>query len=157
MTWAEILVILEDHWAQFQKEGVLVSLKDWNQYGSRDSLINEIVDSQSKHRKKLDQACFQFANTRKLPALDREQAFWFFARLHVARSAVKFFLASKRSKGLIFPNPDDGVATDSILEYLLVNYWYYTGKLQFLGEMIFQPPEQFDPLAQLPDPEMPEP
>jgi hypothetical protein len=66
---------------------------------------------------------------------------------------VKFFLTCKRSRGWVFPDSDKDVPDRSVLETLLVQYWFFQGRAAFLGSIFFSQMGPFDPLAELPDPE----
>ena len=80
--------------------------------------------------------------------------YWLYARLYAARVLVKFAADSKRTKGYVFPDPEEAVSENSILEHVLVRYWHFLGKHEFLGSLIFAPMGPFDPLADLPEPEI---
>jgi hypothetical protein len=67
---------------------------------------------------------------------------------------VRFFLRSKRTRGWVFPDSDKDVPERSVLETLLVQYWLFEGRAAFLGSIIFSPMGPFDPLAEIPDPDV---
>jgi acyl transferase domain-containing protein len=77
MAWREILSILETELANFSDPPErLKSLRDWKQYASRGAAIDASQFYESEHRKTVDTACLQFAETRTWPQVDQEQLFW---------------------------------------------------------------------------------
>ena len=159
MGWPEILSILEGELDKLaDRPERLKSLRDWKdfeKYPARETAINAMQFDESANRRELDKACLQFASKGTWPTLPHEQMYWLYARLSAARDLVNFCLASKRSKGWVFPDPDEAISTESLLEHVLVKYWHFLGKHQFLGDLIFAPMGPFDRLADLPEPDFP--
>lgn len=154
MGWAEILSILDGELANLADiPERLKSLRNWENYESREALIDALKFDESKHDRIATRACVQFAETRKWPELNQEQLFWIYARLRAAHDLVNFFLGSKRSRGWVVPDPDKDVPERSILEQVLVQYWLFSGRAAFLGSIVFDPMGPCDPLANLPDPD----
>lgn len=151
MGWPEILSILEAERQLFSPE-ILGALKDWTRYESRAAAIDAMKFDESGTQRILDRACQQFASKRNWPDIDREQKYWLYGRLTAACDLVNFCVCSKRSKGWVFPAPDKDVSIESILEQILVRYWYFGGREYFLGKLIFGAMGPFDPLAGLPEP-----
>lgn len=155
MGWPEILSTLEAELAMLSdRPERLKSLRDWKQYESREAAIDALKFDESTYWRTANTACIQFAETRTWPQLSQAELFWIYARLDAARALVKFFLACKRSRGWVFPDSDKAVPERSVLETLLVQYWLFAGKAAFLGSTIFDPMGPFDPLADLPEPDM---
>jgi hypothetical protein len=158
MGWPEILSILEGELDKLaDRPERLKSLKDWKdgeQFPTREAAINAMKFDESANQRTLDRACIEFAEGRTWPTLTREQMYWLYARLYAARVLVKFAADSKRTKGYVFPHPEEAVSENSILEHVLVRYWHFLGKHEFLGSLIFAPMGPFDPLADLPEPEI---
>ncbi len=153
MSWPEILSILQGELSHLtDRPERLKSLRDWKQYESREAAIDALKFDESTHQQIVMRACVQFAETRIWPQLTQEQLFWIYARLHVARVLVRFFLKSKRSRGWVIPDSDVDVPVRSILEELLVMYWSHQGRVAFLGSIVFDPMGPFDPLADIPEP-----
>lgn len=153
MGWPEILSILETELDKLSdRPERLKSLRDWSRYETREAAINALKSDESAHERIVHTACTEFAEKRTWPQLDQDQLYWIYARLSAARDLVKFFLASKRSRGWVVPDPDIDVPERSILETILVRYWVFGGRAAFLGSKIFDPMGPFDPLADLPEP-----
>lgn len=153
MSWPEILEILEGELGHCEDSPErLKSLRNWKQYESREAAIDAAKFDESTHRKIAQQACVQFSETRTWPEVTQDQLFWIYARLSVARDLVKFFQVCKRSRGWVFPYSEEGVPERSVLETLLVQYWFFQGKAAFLGSIFFDQMGPFDPLAELPEP-----
>jgi hypothetical protein len=153
--WPEILRILEAELDNFEdRPERLKWLKDWkdeNKYPSRKAAIDAMKSDESNNRRILDQACLQFASKRTWPDINHEQKYWLYARLSAARDLVSFVLRSKRSKGWVFPDYDKDVSIESILEHVLVTYWHFLGRCEFLGSLIFSPMGPFDARADIPE------
>lgn len=81
--------------------------------------------------------------------------YWLYARLRAARDIVKFCSDSRRTRGWVFPHSEKDVSVESVLEHVLIRYWYSLGKYEFLGSLIFAPMGPFDPLADLSEPDFP--
>lgn len=124
MDWADIYQDLADE--MDSHADAAATLREKKIVDIRNLLLIEPSESQT-----IDSACRQYAKTGRWPALSQNQIILAYVRMGQAAKCAELF-ASHQSQ--VFPTEYLNQQKAIVLEFLLIDYWHFSGNLKWRND-----------------------
>jgi hypothetical protein len=89
--------------------------------------IQQLYDCEPENRALIDEACKQFARTNGWPKMGKNQLILAHVRVGSAAQFAKFLALDSE----FFPNQFEDSQKASLLEFLLIDYWKFSGNARW--------------------------